>query len=44
MALIALGVPVLVVAAFCFALLVKERSDRLPVLRAALMLPMLLPS
>lgn len=44
LALIALGVPVLVVAAFCFALLVKERSDRLPVLRAALMLPMLLPS
>ena len=36
LALIALGVPVLVVAAFCFALLVKERSDRLPVLRAAL--------
>ncbi len=43
-ALIALGVPILVMFSMCLALLIKEMSDKLPLLRAALILPMLVPS
>lgn len=42
--LIALGVPILVAASLGLALLVERLGNELPVLRAALILPMLLPS
>lgn len=38
------GVPMLVITALSLALLVKSIGERMPVLRAALLLPMLLPS
>ena len=42
--LIAVGVPLLVGSALMLAMLVKNVGDRHPVLRAALLLPMLVPS
>lgn len=42
--LIIFGVPILVTVSLCLALLVKDKSNQLPILRASLVLPMFLPS
>lgn len=42
--LIALGVPLLVIASLCLALLINKGNDQFRILRAAFVLPMLLPS
>lgn len=42
--LIGLGVPLLTAIALCLALLIEREGQKLPLMRAALLLPMLLPS